>query len=115
MEKIKQLEQRIVELETKNRLILDAMLNLVDLIDIEHKNFALLALTCGFSSEELNKIEETISWAIHNFNNITRNDFIRKFEENLPYHKEMLISILEAYKAEGLFMPICRLVLDNEL
>jgi hypothetical protein len=48
VEKIKQLEQRIVELETKNKLMLDAMVKLINLIDSEHKSFSFLSSTCGF-------------------------------------------------------------------
>jgi hypothetical protein len=111
MVKKKLLEKRIEELEMKNRLMTDALLQLGDLIDKNYSSFAMIALAVNLSKDEVSKVEGLIVWGMKNLSNITRNDFIKKFEEELPTRKGLVMPIIEAYNTEGLIKPLCDLML----
>jgi hypothetical protein len=111
MEKRELLEKRIEELEMKNKLVTDALLQLGHLIDKNYENFAMIALAVNLTKEEISNVEAVIIWGMKNISDISRNDFIKKFEEKLPKRKELVMPIIEAYNTEGLFKPLCDLML----
>ncbi|MDA8213352.1 MAG: hypothetical protein M0021_15950 [Clostridia bacterium] len=116
--KIQELEKRIIELETKQKLMLDSILSLIDLINPNYDSFSLFLLTNGFTAKEIENLENLLSTLAFNkgFHNISisKEEFIKKFEEILPRKKDMLLGLIKALKAEDRHPHICSLVLDGK-
>ena len=110
-DKLEVLEQRIVELEAKQRLIKYVLSGLPEEINLEFGNFALFALLAGFSEVEISETEKLISWAIRNIDKLTREEFLDRFKQCLPNRLKELDGIMNACKKDGMAPKLWSLIL----
>ncbi|WP_340673712.1 hypothetical protein [Brevibacillus agri] len=103
-------EERIKDLEAKLSLATDAITLLLDMVNKEHKSFAILALATGFTADELERLEKLFYHAGES--QWDKDTFVAEFEKQLPKRSAMLRSILEGLKSDGKFVSLCEKYLD---
>lgn len=115
---IKELKKRIIELETGQKLLLEALTNFIDEVKPNHDSFAYYALLREFTTEELASLENLLKQVALDiaFNNkyITKEEFTEKFYEIFPKDKYTLLSVIKALNVEGKHSYLCSLFLDGE-
>jgi hypothetical protein len=117
LEKIFELEKRIIELENQNRFIIDSVVGFDIELKLKHRSFAVLVLSSGFSSSEIKNLESLVAWAIQNIDKYSKDIFIEKFKndfsKSLPNRKNMLKSVIKTFMDDGLYLPLCTLLYNN--
>ncbi|EQB97518.1 hypothetical protein DI44_02855 [Geobacillus sp. CAMR5420] len=88
----------------------DAITLLLDMVNKEHKSFAILALATGFTADELERLEKLFYHA--GKSQWDKDTFVAEFEKQLPKRSAMLRSILEGLKSDGKFVSLCEKYLD---
>ncbi len=111
------IEERLQNLEARQRLLVDALINTLKDTKLDHRpSFAIYALSGGFSATEMEEIEAFFRWVTEERRSgkLTLEGLTKKFEERLPRQKDSLKSIAQGYRVEGKFPYACDFILGEE-
>lgn len=114
-ERIQKLEERIRETEICQRLLVDAIARVAELVDPNFRSFSLLALISGFRGKDLEEMQHFFEeWVINHLPNEEngREKFVQEFTQRFPQYAHMLEAIMQAYKVDGLLPQLTRLILE---
>jgi len=114
MDKIKKLEKRIADLETRQEFLITGLFGVTDLHRLESGNYALYMLGGGFRSEEAAALDVFYEW-LHRKppEDLRRDEVVAKFAELLPHHAECLETIARMHKEDHNFRLLCDVILQD--
>ncbi len=114
-EQIRKLEERIRETEIRQRLLVDAVARVAELVDPNFRSFSLLALISGFRGKDIEEMQHFFEeWVIRHLSDKVngRQKFVQEFTRRFPQYAHMLEAIMQAFQADGLLPQLTRLILE---
>jgi hypothetical protein len=109
------MQRRIADLETKIDLLEHVVFAFADTARPKGAEYAILALACGFTAEQMAALDEFWKWASkQDQSKLNKDDFVREFDARMPVPlKGKLEMILRADQADGRRPFYTRLVLGE--
>lgn len=114
-ERIRKLDERIRETEIRQRLLVDAIARVAELVDPDFRSFSLLALISGFRGKDIEEMQHFFEeWVINHLPDEEngREKFVQEFTRRFPQYAHLLEAIVQAYQADGLLPQLTRLILE---
>ena len=95
-----QIELKLIDIEARQQLLIDALLSVVEIVHPDHENFALFALIAGFTAKELETLNDLMRWANMRGDKLNKEDFIERFNKELPRRRDTLNAVVRSFRTD---------------